>query len=471
MAQKGIKSPLGKKKGADSGADAGGHPIVPPGAHDEADPAGLHSQDRSQSDKKLIKSATDVLEGKSKKGFLARILPFMGPAFIASVAYVDPGNFATNISGGAQFGYILLWVIVASNLMAMLIQALSAKLGIATGKNLAEQCRMHYPRWFVIALWVLMELVAMATDLAEFLGAAVGFNLLFGIPLWAAAILTGITTFIILALERYGFRSLEAVITGFVSVIAISYIIEIFLGKPDWGQVARHAFVPEFKGPSSILLAAGILGATVMPHAIYLHSSLMQNRIVVREPALLKKLFRYEIVDVVVAMGVASLVNGAMLIMSASTFHAQGLTSVGTLEEAYRTLEPLLGRAASWVFAISLLFSGLSSASVGTMAGQIIMQGFMNFEIPVWLRRIITMIPSIVIIALGVDPTKALVISQVLLSFGLPFAIIPLIMFTSDKKLMGVLVNRKTTKTLAILVAGIIVVLNVYLLYVTFAGG
>ncbi|GAB6276520.1 MAG: Nramp family divalent metal transporter [Rectinema sp.] len=425
----------------------------------------------SRSDSKTIESATEVLEGTSKKGFVARILPFMGPAFIASVAYVDPGNFATNISGGAQFGYLLLWVIVASNLMAMLIQALSAKLGIATGKNLAEHCRLRYRRGVVIGLWILMELVAMATDLAEFLGAAVGFNLLFGIPLWAAAILTGVTTFIILGLERYGFRSLEAVITGFVSVIAISYIIEIFLGKPDWGQVAHHAIIPEFKGPSSIILAAGILGATVMPHAIYLHSSLMQNRVVVHEPALLKRLFRYEIIDVVVAMGVASLVNGAMLIMSAATFHAQGMTQVGTLEEAYRTLEPLLGKAASWVFAISLLFSGLSSASVGTMAGQIIMQGFMDFEIPVWVRRIITMIPSIVIIALGVDPTKALVISQVLLSFGLPFAIIPLISFTSDKKLMGVLVNRKSTKILAICVAGIILALNVYLLYVTFTGG
>jgi len=431
-----------------------------------------HTQhDPSRADSKLIAEANEVLEGKSKKGLVARILPFMGPAFIASVAYVDPGNFATNISGGAQFGYLLLWVIIASNLMAMLIQTLAAKLGIATGHNLAEHCRLKYRPKTTLALWILMEIVAMATDLAEFLGAAVGFNLLFGIPLWLAAILTGIVSFIILALERYGFRSLEAVITGFVSAIAISYIIEIFLGKPDWTQVAHHAFLPEFKGSASILLAAGILGATVMPHAIYLHSSLTQHRVVVKEPSLLKKLFRYEIVDVMVAMGVASLVNGAMLIMSAATFHAQGLTQVGTLEEAYKTLEPLLGKAASWVFAISLLFSGLSSASVGTMAGQIIMQGFMNFEIPVWLRRIITMIPSIVIIALGVDPTKALVISQVLLSFGLPFAIIPLVSFTSDKKLMGVLVNRSSTKALAILVAGIILVLNVYLLYMTFFGG
>lgn len=419
----------------------------------------------TESDKKLQADAQDVLEGKSKKGFFARLLPFMGPAFIASVAYVDPGNFATNIESGAQFGYTLLWVILASNLMAMLIQTLSAKLGIVTGKNLAEHCRLRYPRWFVMALWILMELVAMATDLAEFLGAAVGFNLLLGVPLGVAALLTAITTFLILALERYGFRSLEAVITGFVSVIAISYIIELWIGKPDWSQVWFHTVIPQFKGSQSILLAVGILGATVMPHAIYLHSALMQDRIVVRDTKLLKRLFHYEIVDVVVAMGIASMVNGAMLIMSAATFHSRGLLNVGTLEQAYITLEPLLGKASSWVFALSLLFSGLSSASVGTMAGQVIMQGFMDFEIPVWLRRIITMVPSIVIIMLGVDPTKALVISQVMLSFGLPFAIIPLMNFTSDAAIMGELVNAKPTRLLGALVTAIIIILNIYLLY------
>jgi manganese transport protein len=419
----------------------------------------------TESDKKLQADAQDVLEGKSKKGLFARLLPFMGPAFIASVAYVDPGNFATNIESGAQFGYTLLWVILASNLMAMLIQTLSAKLGIVTGKNLAEHCRLRYPRWFVMALWILMELVAMATDLAEFLGAAVGFNLLLGVPLGVAALLTAITTFLILALERYGFRSLEAVITGFVSVIAISYIIELWIGKPDWSQVWFHTVIPQFKGSQSILLAVGILGATVMPHAIYLHSALMQDRIVVRDTKLLKRLFHYEIVDVVVAMGIASMVNGAMLIMSAATFHSRGLLNVGTLEQAYITLEPLLGKASSWVFALSLLFSGLSSASVGTMAGQVIMQGFMDFEIPVWLRRIITMVPSIVIIMLGVDPTKALVISQVMLSFGLPFAIIPLMNFTSDAAIMGELVNAKPTRLLGALVTAIIIILNIYLLY------
>jgi manganese transport protein len=425
----------------------------------------------SESDKKLQAEAQDVLEGKSRKGFFARLLPFMGPAFIASVAYVDPGNFATNIESGAKFGYTLLWVILASNLMAMLIQTLSAKLGIVTGKNLAEHCRLRYPRWFVMVLWLLMELVAMATDLAEFLGAAVGFNLLLGVPLGIAALLTAVTTFIILALERYGFRSLEAVITGFVSVIAISYIIELWIGKPDWSLVWVHTVVPQFKGSESILLAVGILGATVMPHAIYLHSALMQDRIVVRDVKLLKRLFHYEIVDVVVAMGIASMVNGAMLIMSAATFHSHGMMEVGTLEQAYITLEPLLGRAASWVFALSLLFSGLSSASVGTMAGQVIMQGFMNFEIPVWIRRIITMVPSVIIIMLGVDPTKALILSQVLLSFGLPFAIIPLMMFTGNRAIMGELVNTRVTKILGALETGIIIILNIYLLYsMLFAG-
>jgi len=375
-----------------------------------------------------------VLRGKSQKGKFASILPFLGPAFIASVAYVDPGNFATNIAGGAQFGYILLWVIVASNLMAILIQSLSAKLGIATGMNLAELCRQHFKPWFVKFLWVLMELVAMATDLAEFLGAAVGFNLLLGIPLWLAGILTGITTFLILGLERKGFRPLEAVISGLVGVVAISYVVETILDKPDWGNVVYHAVVPSFNGSESILLAAGILGATVMPHAIYLHSALMQGRVVVKKPQEMKRLFRFEQIDILIAMGMASLINGAMLIMAASTFHTQGMTQVGTLQEAYRTLEPLLGKAAQYVFGISLLASGLSSASVGTMAGQVIMAGFLHWEIPVWVRRLVTMVPSMIVIAVGLDPSRTLVISQVMLSFGLPFAVIPLVMFTSRKR-------------------------------------
>jgi len=429
-------------------------------------PGDTHSGDR-----RINAEATEILDGTSKKSRLGRLLPFLGPAFIASVAYVDPGNFATNIAGGAQFGYLLLWVILASNLMAMLVQTLSAKLGIATGHNLAEHCRNSFPRPVVYFMWGLMEVVAMATDLAEFLGAALGFNLLLGIPLWFAAILTGIATFLILGLERYGFRPLEAVITSFVGVIALSYVIEIILVRPDWGALAYHAVVPEFSGSDSILLATGILGATVMPHAIFLHSALTQGRIIVRQPAQLKKLFRYEVIDVLIAMGVASLVNGAMLVMAAKAFFNTGQTNVGTIQQAYLTLQPLLGRAASWVFALSLLASGLSSASVGTMAGQVIMQGFLHGKIPVWVRRLVTMVPSLIVIALGLDPTRTLVISQVVLSFGLPFAIIPLAMFTSRRSVMGVLANSRLTTILVSAVAGLIVVLNIYLIYTTFAGG
>ncbi len=418
-----------------------------------------------------VRAATEVLAGRAQKGFFGRLLPFLGPAFIASVAYIDPGNFATNIQGGAQFGYLLVWVIVASNLMAMLIQTLSAKLGIATGRNLPEVCREQFPRRVVWGMWGLAEIVAMATDLAEFLGAAVGFQLLFSIPLLWGGILTAIVTFMILGLERYGFRPLEAVITVLVGVIAFCYIIETFLDRPDWGTIAYHAIVPQFSGTESVLLATGILGATVMPHVIYLHSALTQGRIVTRDPQQLRRLFRFELVDVIIAMSLAGLVNAAMLIMAASTFFRAGLTQVGTLEEAHQTLAPLLGAASSWVFAISLLVSGLSSSTVGTMAGQVIMQGFLHRSIPIWVRRVVTMLPSLVVIGIGVDPTRTLVISQVVLSFGIPFALIPLVLFTRREDLMGVLVNRRLTTAIAALVAGLIVCLNIFLLYQTLLGG
>lgn len=395
----------------------------------------------------------------------------MGPAFIASVAYMDPGNFATNIQGGAQYGYMLLWVVLASNLMAMLIQTLSAKLGLVTGHNLAEVCRMQYPRPVTWVMWFLMEMVAMATDLAEFLGAAVGFNLLFGIPLWVAGLITAVVTFVILGLERHGFRPLEAVITAFVGVIAVCYLVETVLDRPDWAAVLHGAITPRFKDRESVLLAAGILGATVMPHVIFLHSALTQGRIVVRDPSKLRRLFRFQLVDVGVAMGVAGLINMAMLIMAASTFHRAGMTSVGSLEEAYKTLEPLLGQAASWFFAISLLASGLSSSSVGTMAGQVIMQGFLQRRIPIWVRRLATMAPTLVVIAMGLDPTRTLVISQVVLSFGLPFAVIPLVQFTRRKDIMGEMVNKPLTTLAAAVVALLIVALNIYLLFRFFAGG
>ncbi|HEY9594225.1 MAG TPA: Nramp family divalent metal transporter [Spirochaetia bacterium] len=425
----------------------------------------------SHGDQKTLDDAQAVLSGSTKKGGLRRLLPFLGPAFIASVAYMDPGNFATNIQGGAQYGYMLLWVILASNLIAMLVQTLSAKLGIATGRNLAELCRERFRRPVVVGMWVLAEIVAMATDLAEFLGAALGFALLFGIPLWIGGILTAIATVVILSLERFGFRPLEAVITALVGVIAVCYLVETVLDRPPMGQVLYHAVVPQLSGAESVLLAAGILGATVMPHAIYLHSSLTQSRIVVQEPSLMRRLFRYEIIDVVIALGIAGIINMSMLVMAASTFHAQGLTTVGTIEEAHKTLEPLLGKAASWIFAVSLLASGLSSASVGTMAGQVIMQGFLQKRIPSWIRRVVTMAPSLVVIALGMDPTRTLVISQVVLSFGLPFAVVPLVMFTRRKDVMGVLVNRRFTSIVAGLAAVLIIALNIYLLYQTFSGG
>jgi manganese transport protein len=419
---------------------------------------------------RTAEAAREALTGRTK-GRVRRLLPFLGPAFIAAVAYVDPGNFATNIQGGAQFGYLLLWVIVASNLMAMLIQSLSAKLGIATGRNLPEMCRERFPQPVVVGMWVLAEVVAMATDLAEFLGAAIGFQLLFHIPLLVGGVLTAISTFLILSLERRGFRPLEAVITTLVGVIAVSYLIETILDRPDWGAIGFHAVVPQFSGTESLLLAVGILGATVMPHVIYLHSALTQGRIVTRDPQLLRRLFRFELVDVLIAMGIAGLVNAAMLIMAASTFFSTGASHVSTIEEAYRTLTPLLGPASSVVFAISLLASGLSSSTVGTMSGQVIMQGFLHRQIPIWVRRLVTMLPSLVVISIGLDPTRTLVLSQVVLSFGIPFALVPLILFTRRADLMGVLVNHRLTTAIASAVAGVIILLNVFLLYQTFLGG
>ena len=415
-------------------------------------------------------AAVEVLENRSKRGRFSQTMLFMGPAFIASVAYMDPGNFATNIQAGAKYGYLLLWVVLASNLMAMLIQSLSAKLGIATGHNLAELCRLHYPRPVVWIMWGLMEIVAMATDLAEFLGAAVGLNLLCGLSLPVAAVIATVATFLLLALDRYGFRPFEAVITVLVGVVASCYLVETLMGHPDWTSAMTHLLKPRFTDRESVLLGAGILGATVMPHVIFLHSSLTQGRVVVKEPALQKRLFRFELADVIIAMSVAGLVNAGMLIMAA-TFHSAGRTEVATLEEAYRTLEPLLGPAAGWVFAVSLLASGLSSSSVGTMAGQVIMQGFLRRHIPVWIRRAVTIAPSLAVIMAGLDPTRTLVLSQVVLSFGLPFAVIPLVRFTARRDLMGVLVNRRLTTVAASAVAALIVVLNLYLVYQLLAGG
>jgi manganese transport protein len=402
------------------------------------------------------------------RGDRPSIWPFLGPAFIACVAYMDPGNFATNIAGGSKFGFTLVWVIVASNLMAMLIQTLSAKLGIATGRNLPEVCREQFSRRTSIALWVQAELIAMATDLAEFLGAALGLKLLLGIALFPAAVLTGVITFLILGLQRYGFRPLEAVIAAFVGVIGVCYLLELWLAHPPLGTVAKHAVVPEFQGQESVLLAVGILGATVMPHVIYLHSALTQHRIVPRNEKEARTLYKYTRLDVLIAMAIAGLINMSMLVVAATVFHGSGLTDVASLETAHRTLEPLVGGAASVLFALALTASGLSSSTVGTMSGQVVMQGFIRRRIPLWVRRLVTMVPAFVVIAIGLDPSRTLVLSQVVLSFGIPFALVPLVMFTSRRDVMGALVNRRVTVVAAVAVAAIISGLNVFLLAQTF---
>jgi manganese transport protein len=397
-----------------------------------------------------------------------RILPFLGPAFIACVAYIDPGNFATNIAGGAKFGYTLVWVIVASNLMAMLIQTLSAKLGIATGRNLPEVCRENYSRRKTILLWLQAEAIAMATDLAEFLGAALGFHLLLGWPLFPSAVVTGIAAFAILGLQRWGFRPLEAVIAVLVGVIGACYLAELVFSEPDLVQVGKHAVLPGFEGSEALLLAVGILGATVMPHVIYLHSALTQDRIVPKSDDDARTLLRYTRVDVIIAMTIAGLINMSMLVMAAATFYGTGHQDVDSLEGAHKTLEPILGGASSALFALALLTSGLSSSAVGTLSGQVVMQGFIRRKIPLWFRRAATMVPAFVVIALGLDPSRTLVISQVVLSFGIPFALIPLVRFTSRRDLMGPLVNRRVTTAAAAVVAGLIIALNVFLLAQTF---
>src|SRR5919201_1902712 len=406
-----------------------------------------------------------------------RLLPFLGPAFIACVAYMDPGNFATNISGGSKFGFTLVWVIVAANLMAMLIQTLSAKLGIATGRNLPEVCRERFSRRTSIGLWIQAEVIAMATDLAEFLGAALGIKLLLGVPLFPAAVITGVITFLILGLQRYGFRPLEAVIAAFVGVIGVCYLGELWIAHPPLWTVAQHAVVPDFKGNESVLLAVGIIGATVMPHVIYLHSALTQQRIVPQNDEEAHKLFKYTRIDVLLAMSIAGLINMAMLVVAATVFFGSGLTNVESLEGAHRTLEPILGGASSVLFALALTASGLSSSTVGTLSGQVVMQGFIRRRIPLFVRRFVTMLPAFVVIALGpegwniahnLDPSRTLVISQVVLSFGIPFALIPLVMFTSRRDVMGTLVNRRTTIVAAVCVAGLISALNLFLLAQTF---
>jgi len=391
-------------------------------------------------------------------------MPFLGPAFIACVAYVDPGNFATNVAGGAQFGYTLGWVVLTANLMAMLVQSLSAKLGIATGKSLPEVCRDRLPKRVVRFLWVQAELVAMATDLAEFTGAALGLHLVFGLSIWVSALLAALATFAVLAMEVGGFRRIEAAITALVGVVVLAFCLELLMSRPQPGAVAHGVFVPQLPGGAA-LLAVSIVGATVMPHVIYLHSALVRRRVTSESDAAKRRIFRFEIVDVVCAMGLAGLINLSMLAMAAAVFFTRGDSSAGEdLGQVVGGLNSFVGAHAGTVFGVALLVSGVASSCVGTMSGQVVMEGFLHRRIPVFLRRAVTMLPALVLLAVGFSPTRALVLSQVALSFGIPFALIPLVAFTASRRLMGALANRRVTNVAAIAVTVVIVSLNVYLL-------
>ncbi len=426
---------------------------------------GVAMESESWSDR-TRRAAREVLAGR-RKGLRA-LLPFAGPAFIASVAYMDPGNFATNVQAGSLFGYRLLWVVVFANITAMLFQALSAKLGIVTGKNLPEVCRERFSKRTAIGMWIVSEIAAMATDLAELLGAAIGLALLFHLPLLLGVVLTALATYAVLLMQSKGFRQVEGLIVALVGVIAVCYVLETVLARPNWGQVAYHAVVPWLGSPAALVLAVGIIGATVMPHAIYLHSSLTQDRIVPENSAEAGVIVRFSNIDVLIALGLAGVVNLAMMYMSAAVFHFGGHLEVASIESAYKTLSPLLGSAAASIFLLSLMASGISSSVVGTMAGQVIMQGFVGFAIPLWVRRVVTMIPTVVIVAIGVDATHALVLSQVVLSLVLPLPIVVLLMFTSKRSIMASLVNTPTVKIVGILAAALVVFLNVGLLWQTF---
>ena len=401
------------------------------------------------------------------KGRRRATLAMLGPAFVASIAYVDPGNFATNISAGAKFGYLLVWVIVAANLMAMLIQYLSAKLGIVTGRDLPENFRERYPRRLSWGMWVQAELISMSTDVAEFLGAALGLNLLFDVPLLPAGVITGVVALAILGLQRHGYRRFELAITALLGLIFLGFLYQALKIGPS-APSTIHGLVPHFAGSESIYLAVGIIGATVMPHVIYLHSALTNGRVPARNDGERKRLLRFERLDVAIALGIAGLVNLTMLIVAAKLFHGHGLTGVDTIQGAHKGFEDLVGGGAALAFAVSLLASGVSSSSVGTYAGQVVMAGFINLRIPLLLRRVITMAPALIILAIGVSPTNALVLSQVVLSFGIPFALIPLVILTSKRDLMGIHVNSRLTTVLASGMAALITGLNVYLLARTF---
>jgi manganese transport protein len=431
--------------------------------HPAANPASIGpAPERSALTARTMSRTVAALAGGP--GGLRTALAFAGPAIIASIAYMDPGNFATNIQAGAKYGYGLLWVVLLANVMAMLFQALSAKLGIVTGHNLAELCRDHFPKPVVLVMWVVSEIAAMATDLAEFVGGAIGLSLLLHIPLLAGMTATAVITYALLSLQQFGFRPLELIIGAIVGVICICYLLEMFIAPVDWSAALFHTVTPQLADSEAVLLAVGIIGATVMPHAIYLHSGLTQARVPVRNDADRRLVLRYSNREVVIALSVAGLVNMAMVMMASSAFHA-GHPEVAEIETAYHTLTPLLGAAAAGIFLISLIASGVSASTVGTMAGQMIMQGFVGFRIPLWLRRLVTMLPAFAVIALGAQPTRALVISQVVLSIALPLPMISLIIFTSRTDVMGVFANGRLIRVLAFCATALVLALNGVLIY------
>lgn len=410
-----------------------------------------------------------VAEMRARRGLRGRLI-FFGPAFVAAIAYVDPGNFATNFSAGAQFGYLLLWVIVAANLLAMLIQTLSAKLGMATGRNLPEMCRDRFPKTVSRLMWVQAELVAIATDLAEVIGGAIALNLLFGIPLFTGGVITGIVAFALLALQNRGFRPFELAIAGLFGVILLGFLTTVFridIGGPDLAA----GLIPRFDGTDSLLLATGILGATVMPHVIYLHSALTQNRIPATTVDDRRFLLRRQQTDVLVGMGLAGIVNAAMLVIAAALFFGSDVPGTDTLEGVHAGLARVLDQPAAFCFAVALLASGFASSGVGTYAGQIVMQGFIQRSIPLLLRRLLTLAPALVVLGIGVDPTRALVLSQVVLSFGIPFALVPLVLLTRNREVMKELVNRRITTLVAGIAAALIIGLNAFLIWQTVTGG
>jgi manganese transport protein len=408
-----------------------------------------------------MRAGLESLSGQRRgvRGFL----PFVGPAVIASVAYMDPGNFATNIQAGAGYGYGLLWVVTLANLIAMLFQALSARLGIVTGQSLATLCRTQFPRPVTLTMWIVSEIGAMATDLAETVGAAIGLSLLLGLPLLTSLGLTLVLTWGLLALQSRGFRPIELIISGFVGLIGLCYLIELAIAPPDWHLFAWHAVVPEIRDSGALTLAVGIVGATVMPHAIYLHSALMPGRMPTRTRAEKATVLRYSNIEVVIALSFAGLVNLAMVAMAASMFHA-GHPEVAEIETAYHTLLPLLGGLAAVVFMTSLLASGVSSSVVGTMAGQTIMADFVGFRTPLWVRRWLTMLPAFVVVAIGVDPTRALVISQVVLSLVLPVPMIALLILVFRRDMMGVFSPGPLIRAASVIGTVVVLGLNMVLL-------